>query len=210
VTVENELREVNDNLQRVVAQMRQALWVERHKVATVLHGSVQAAVQVAAMRFARNENPDSGYIEAVQSEIAEALGEIENPDWLTREDFLAAVAAMEALWGTTCLLDINVDPTFLDQLPQESAAARCALEVLREAMLNALKHGEANVLAADLAVTPDRFAEISVTNNGRPPAFPTSAGFGSEILDEICQSWSLVVIDGDVLFQARIVLSSRS
>jgi signal transduction histidine kinase len=204
--VEEQLGLVNDALERVVAHLRQTLWVERRKVATVLHGPVQAAVQVAAMRLAKTENNDPGFLDSIQAGIFHALQQIGHPDTVTSEQFQEAVGAMEELWGAVCLLDITVDPAFLRQLPEQGAAARCALEVLREALLNALKHGKADVISAELILTDDHCLQICVTNNGEKPDAERGAGFGTEILDEITRSWSLRTVNDRVMFSSTIVL----
>ena len=64
-------------------------------------------------------------------------------------------------------------------------------EIAKEAISNAVRHGEATEATVFIDRTEDDILRVEITNNGNPPETDRSKGIGSEMLDEVCISWNL-------------------
>ena len=64
-------------------------------------------------------------------------------------------------------------------------------EIAKEAISNAVRHGDATEATVLIDREQDDVLRIEITNNGSPPDPKRGSGIGSEMLDEVCISWRL-------------------
>jgi two-component sensor histidine kinase len=63
---------------------------------------------------------------------------------------------------------------------------------LKEAVSNAVRHGEATEAEISIDRVDDDVLQIEAVNNGKPGSRSSNRkGIGSELLDEVCLSWEL-------------------
>jgi anti-sigma regulatory factor (Ser/Thr protein kinase) len=91
-------------------------------------------------------------------------------------------------------------------LEQDPILARCFLEVVREAVTNAIKHGEAPRVWVEAELAVDRL-KLSIINDGRDSVV-LAPGYGTAIIEELTLSSSLRTEAGKTVFRAEIPVAS--
>ena len=204
---EEQLRQTNGRLERLTSHLRQQTWLSRNHLATVLHGSVQAAFQAGAIRASQSTEISDDLIHEVHSTITGALNTFSEERLMTREEFTNACNNMTLLWNGIARIHFDVDPKFLDTFVESHTSARCVIEVIREGVSNAVKHSSTR----RIDVTVDMFddvAQVKVVNDGLVDDNVRS-GFGQRMLDDVCLTWSLTSSEEKVL-SARILVGESS
>jgi signal transduction histidine kinase len=78
-------------------------------------------------------------------------------------------------------------------------------EIVKEAVSNAVRHGDAKAVKVDIDRVADDLLHIRVQNNGIAAEIQTdSSGIGKEMLDEICLAWELVSDKSGVTLSADL------
>lgn len=210
VTRESTLRETsatNAALAVTMTEMRQRLWVSRTHLATTLHGPVQAAFQVAALRIAHAPAVTSELIDELDASVREALALLDEPVSISREQILQLRDDIISMWSSVCDITIDIAPAVLDFTADHPAAVRCVVEVLRESVTNAVKHGSARTI--DIEVTArGRVVSVIARNDGEPPAPDWQPGYGFRAVDEFARSWSLTHVAPSTVLEVQIPLSA--
>lgn len=187
--VEAELREANLDLARKNAELRQRLWVERSALATTLHGPVQAAFQVAAMRIASARNLTVDELRDLENHITEAVAQLASPETISRAAFEDAIMHIESIWGSIASVSIQADVRFVASIDEYPGTGRCVLEIVREAVMNAIKHGDARHIRVNVS-RQGLNALVVATNDGHESS-SVRPGLGHRLLDELCLTWDL-------------------
>ena len=202
---ELEMTRVVSDLAILNSQLRQEVWLNRRRIASILHGSVQAALYASAIRLAKVEAPTKAEIESVQQDIAEAISKLESGE--VGESFVDVLQQIRDVWQGAVEIDIpEITPHILNQLESNQVASACAAEVVREAVSNAVKHGKAEHIVIALESTGDHLIGITVTNDGQPLPVEIESGYGSTILDEVAFSWQLENRGGYTVLGAAIAI----
>jgi signal transduction histidine kinase len=200
-----ELEHVNEDMALVTSQLRQQVWLDRKRVAMVLHGSVQGALYSAAIRLSKEADPSPQAIASVQQDITEALSKLagaQSEDF----DFEDVLDNITALWEDSIDFKIQLDPDALTTLNRNHDSAECAIEVLREAINNSIKHGKAETVEIAIAPATRGLVSLTVVNDGQPIPDDSEQGYGSSLLDELTHKWSLRNAPGGVRLHAEIVV----
>lgn len=187
---ELEMTKVVSDLAILNSQLRQEVWLNRRRIASILHGSVQAALYASAMRLAKIESPSAEEIETVQSDITAAINKLESVEGA--ETFSEVLRQIQAVWDGAVEVELpNITPDVLAQIDANQVASTCAAEVVREAVSNAVKHGKAEQVSIGVEMTGPHLLAITVANDGQPIPAEVQAGYGSSILDEVAFDWRL-------------------
>ena len=102
-----------------------------------------------------------------------------------------AFSELTELWANVSPIDIEVSEDDLALIQRDDHAAHAVHELVGEACVNAMKHGEASHIVVMIAVDREaRLIKLSVTNDGKPLDADARNGLGSQLLDEMCISWS--------------------
>jgi len=201
--------EVNNRLQAVVTQLKQDVWLNRRRMARVVHGSVQANLQAAAIRLIRGNKNGEVEPSALAQAVSESLSGVifEQAD---QPGLSAAITALQEFWSGACELTVTVDADLLTRIEANNQAAECVYELISEATSNAIKHAAADEV--DVHITDAGNAiEIEIRNafvGSDCEATRNPAGYGSRIYDEITSSWSLTYDNTDAILMARLPLGS--
>ncbi len=201
-----ELREVVDALKVVTSQLRQQAWLHQKMIASQLHGPMQALLHSSAFRLARLENPTPVELESVLVDVNRAVSEIGQFDYLEGSSVRQSLLDLAEVWDGVCEIDINVAEPALFALEQDAILARCFLEALREAVTNAIKHGEAPKVWVEVELTFDRL-RLSIINDGKEPVV-LGPGYGTAIIEELTLASSLRTEAGKTIFRAEIPVSN--
>lgn len=202
-----ELQLVNTELEKLNAQAKQELWINRRRIATVLHGPIQAALYASAIRLAQARRPNKKLIQEVTDDLNDALKELkfeQSSAMPVRE----VMREMIDLWSGVCTIYTSIPKAVHQITNKHVTAAEAFSEVVREAVSNAVKHGNADEIEITAKLN-DGVIDLQVINNGKPPTEKqASTGYGTRILNELTLSWSLREIDSEkTVFTAEIVAS---
>ena len=112
------------------------------------------------------------------------------------------------LWSGVCTIYTSIPKAVHQITNKHVTAAEAFSEVVREAVSNAVKHGNADEIEITAKLN-DGVIDLQVINNGKPPTEKqASTGYGTRILNELTLSWSLREIDFEkTVFTAEIVAS---
>jgi signal transduction histidine kinase len=202
---ELEMTNVVSDLAVMNSQLRQEVWLNRRRIASILHGSVQAALYASAIRLAKEESPSPEEISAVQSDISAAIGKLEATDGA--ENFKEVLEQIKTVWDGAVEVELpSIGVEIQQKLEANTVASTCAAEVVREAVSNAVKHGKAEHVVIALEQTGPNLLGITVTNDGQPLPAEIEAGYGSSILDEVAFSWQLENRGGYTVLGAAIAI----
>ncbi len=202
---EVEMTRVVSDLAILNSQLRQEVWLNRRRIASILHGSVQAALYASAIKLAKVENPTPAEIEDVQQDIAAAISKLESGDGA--ETFTDVLEQIREVWEGAVEVELpTISPEIVAQLEANPVASACAAEVVREAVSNAVKHGKAEHVVIALEQTNPHLLGITVTNDGQPLPAEIEAGYGSSILDEVAFTWQLENRGGFTVLGAAIAI----
>ena len=199
-------REVNAQLELLNSQARRELWLNRRRIATVLHGPVQAALYASAMRLAQATRPTKKLIQTVNADLESAL-EVLKFDSLEAPDLKSVLAQIGEVWSGNCEIYLGVSKNVYQITKKNALLSEAVVEVLREGISNAIKHGQATEIDVEAKVS-GKLIELSIVNNGKAPVNKAGNGFGSKLYDELTLAWQLSeTADGRTKFGATIFIA---
>lgn len=202
-----QLREVTA-VQRVVnSRLRQQVWLGQKALAMELHGSVQATLQALALRLGRMHDPQPEELEQILSAVRQSLHRIENQDYLAGQDLNSLLEELKELWEGTAEVTWQETSDVPRVLELDPGLARCAFEVIRESVTNAVKHGNATEIAIELSIT-NQTLTVLVTNNGKLANLGTES-FGSALMDQLCLRRELKFQENKTVFEAELAINPQ-
>lgn len=198
---------VNENMNQLLSQLRQQVWLDRRRVATVLHGPVQGALQSAAIRLGRAPQITDALISEIQRDISDSFDKLNGAEPDGDMDFEVILDSVLALWEDTVDFKISLDPQALRVLRESPDATESTVEILREALNNAMKHGHPELVSINLAIEGDRLLRLTVCNDGSPleGGGDKPDGYGSTLMQELALRWTLANTTDGVCLTADIV-----
>jgi hypothetical protein len=187
ILLEKELRSSIEELQVQLSLLRQHEFVTRKELSYILHGSVQSALHVAAMRLASHADPDASLVRSIRKDIELATAHLEtpaSPDAL----LIGTLSDIAELWDGTCSVKWTLDHRTIRRLVNSPVAARCIAEITRECIGNAIRHGQATEVWITITENVDRVTLTSIDNGTVDTEW--KPGLGSAMMNEMCLSWS--------------------
>ena len=204
--VRDELELAVEDLRLLTSQLRQQVWLSQKTLATELHGSVQAALSASAMRLAQLSDPTPEDLERVREDIDAAMQRLGSDDYLEGQTIEELLEQICELWELSSEINYQLTPDASSALAEDSAAAYCTLEVIREAVNNAIRHGQAKSIEIKLS-TKSALIELEVLNDGSSNQ-ANAPGLGSLLFDELTLDHKLK-LGKQTKFLAKIPLSPR-
>jgi signal transduction histidine kinase len=160
-----ELEAAVDELALLNSRLRQRAWLARKTLAMELHGSIQSTLQSVAARLSKLKDPTDEELAQVLAQVREAFNRVDHEDYLSGKSLRHLLEELEMLWDGALDVEIQLDENAEESLQLDQAAARCVLEVCREAITNAVKHGQAEQVR--ISVLPgNSFVSIRALNDG--------------------------------------------
>ena len=182
------LAEINVRLEEVIARLRRESWLLHRSVALAVHGPVQSALIATSMRLSAGDRTTHSVNDA-RRRLDQALTVIEQ-DTHEVPSIDDALADLIGLWGPVVRIRADVTPNVESHLAGDPGLRRCVVEVCREAVSNAIRHGRAVVVDVSMVHQGEKIL-IRVSDDGHGlPSVPV-AGLGSAMLDATCLRWSL-------------------
>lgn len=169
----------------------------------MLHGSVQSSLTAALTRLQSAKNVDSVTVELVKQDLLRAETAVET-NLKGELDLDAELKELQDVWDGICSVSINLTPRARRALARSFDSCFCVNEIIKEAVSNAVRHGEATKAMVSIERVEDDLLRIEVANNGSAPNAKDNKGIGSEMLDEICLTWGIGGENGDVRLVAEL------
>lgn len=219
IAVASLLKSTNLELLAANRQLRRQLITDnvnaRHfeqAVSQVLHGPIQDAIAASLKRITSlpkdaSSTTHEGAI--IRQHIEGALRLLdESPS--TQYSVDDAVHKLSDLWAGVVEISCHCDKLTTDALREAQTTSSIVIEVIREAISNAIRHGDASRITISVAIVkPNSDVHISVTNNGAPLPKDTTSGIGSRLLHDMTLSWSRENLAGSVVLRAVVPLHTR-
>lgn len=205
-TTTEKLAAVNQELEILNASLRQELWLNRRRTASVLHGPVQAALFASAMKLSQTAEPTPELVVEVERDIQDALEKLNNPNNLEGEEISTVLEQIVEIWSDAAQITISFSEELERALLRKPLASEALIEISREFINNAIKHGKAETVSLRVfKVDPYRLAvEVTDDGQGAPPG--AKPGFGSKLLTELSLSWNQSRVENKTVSYAEIVL----
>jgi hypothetical protein len=188
---------------------RQQEWLRMGSFERVLHGKVQGMLLGAANRLRADAPDPESIITELVSDLRLCLDELEGAV-ADRFSFEPALARHVALWDGVIAIDVRISPPARHSLATHPTAAQCALEVIREGINNAVKHGRPRRIDVQVEADLEEAAEVPgglsvrVSNDGSRLARRRKRGFGSAILDQLTSEWGITGAADRVVLRALV------
>lgn len=204
-----ELEKTTESLAILVSRLRQEIWLNNRRMAGVLHGPVQAALYAAGMKLSGAKTVNVELIAEVERDITSALERLDSEHRLESDDFAETLNQIVSLWRGSCEISVFTSEECSKALYADKNASACVVEVVQEAISNAIKHGRASNASVMISLAGPKLAEVRVRNDGQSIAELSGegTGLGTQILDEICHSWRIENTASGVLLVAQIALA---
>jgi signal transduction histidine kinase len=204
------LKDVNRQLELISSRLSQELWLNRKRMAALLHGPIQAALYASAMGMSQTNNPTPDYLTKVQKDIETALEQLNNPNRLESETLLSVLNQIKELWSGSVEVEIEI-PTELElAITNEPLTCEATIELARELVTNSIKHGQASKVKVTInQIDPTRFS-VEVTDNGKAPLEGATPGYGTKVLNELSLNWERTRLGDTTRSYAEMVLAQDS
>ena len=175
-------------------QQVQTVWAERRQWGRYLHGSVQSLLTSTALTIEttlRKQIPARDIADTAQTRLTvltsdERLVQDRPPPGSDIEEVLVRITG---IWSRVATTTLQVDERARSALAGDPAAAEAVIEIVREALANAVRHGHARRI--NIAVTcPGATRLLVEVHDDGSPNGAGQPGLGSSTLDELCLEWN--------------------
>jgi signal transduction histidine kinase len=199
---EQELTEFNRELERELKWIDAQIWVIRRDWAYLLHGRVQSALTAALARIGNATELNGKTIELVHQDVERARTALF--EGISRPfDLESSLADIAESWAGICELELDFEPDAVATVKSDLGLARSINEILREAISNAVRHGNASKVEIKL-FEADGVINLKATNDGSPVTKRTRKSVGTDMLDEVALEWSLSNRNSAVVLEAKL------
>ena len=205
-----KLEAVNQQLEILNAALRQELWLNRRRTASVLHGPVQAALFASAMKLSQDEKPTPKLVAEVEQDIQSALEKLNNPSNLELADVSAVLNQIIDIWSDAADISIQIPEELEAAIAKQPLTSEALIEISREFITNAIKHGKASKVSLEVSRLDGARIAIEVVDDGQglPPG--AKPGFGSKLLTELSLVWRQTRVGDATRSYAEIVLGQEN
>ena len=187
---EQELRALNTELAGSVSRISSQVWMHQNRIAEVLHGDVQSSLIVAAARLANTDTfgvLNREDVEQLLKPVEDAVRGLESSE-RSEESIESFTHDLQAVWAGVLDVHMNVSDEARSALARDTELLTLSAALIREAVGNAYRHGQAR----DVDVVLDRTTDgvvLTVTNQGVAPQGERK-GLGTQLLNAGTVSWS--------------------
>lgn len=183
------LQEILQSVQWETVALQQQAWVQQKRIARFVHSDLQARIRAFALRldFAESD-PKPQDIEELRAECETSLalgGEY--------QDFERFLAELQDLWEGVVEINFAAHDSVRKLIASDPFTQIALVEIVREGVSNAVKHGRATKVTVNLTET--RHGDLSniqveIADNGSA-SLEKGRGLGSEVLGELTTEWNL-------------------
>ncbi|CAB4684492.1 MAG: hypothetical protein F2660_02685 [Actinobacteria bacterium] len=208
---EVDLRRFNDQLTKEVSLFEQRLWLERRAWSYVLHGDVQGALSAAVTRLQRSEKLEPYELEMVKQDINRAMAALTKPP-STDVDFSQGIDELVRTWAGICDIKVETSARASRAIETNRDIRNCINEICKEAISNAVRHGNSKNAWITLSREQDDVIELEVCNDGHTLLREQPKGLGLSMIDDLSLSWQLTAErhKGKTCLVAQLPISNKT
>lgn len=188
-TAELRSAETVTELEQLTAVLRRELWHERRRLAFTVHGPIQSALVAAAVTMSR-PGFSADQIPGLAATLDQAMAHIDRstgPPPPAR----AAVRDLAALWVESARVTVKATDDVVEAIDADDALRAVVIEVMREGVSNAIRHGAADSIVISLLRHETGALTVSVDDDGDGAPTRIEWGLGSAMFDEVALRWQL-------------------
>jgi signal transduction histidine kinase len=200
------LEDVNKQLGIISSRLSQELWINRKRMAALLHGPVQATLYAAAMGIAQSSHASADYLKKIQKDIEIALEQLNNPNRLESETLLSVLNQTKDLWSDSVEFKIEIPTSLEAAINSEKLTCEATIELTRELVTNSIKHGQATQVVVNFSNIDAVRYSIEVLDNGSGIDPSATPGYGTKVLDELTLRWERTRLGDTTRSYAEMVL----
>ncbi len=187
---EAEVIESNEQLSKLITRLRKQIWITRRNATWILHGPIQSALVSSAMALA-DPNVDAEERSKTQKRILDALVTLDSSDAMVPQ-ITDALANIAAVWSRSCDVKHRISPEVLKVLQSDPGTTACLIEIAREGVSNAIRHGKASAIEIGVSRADDSLLKIEILDSGVGSGKGIDhSGLGTAMLDQVTHSWRL-------------------
>ena len=207
--IANELEQLTRQLSQELVHLRQAQWYHERSLSRALHGQLQSAVTVAAIRLDR-ALADGAVPPELMAEIRESItGQIDvlsaaGPQPATIDQL---ASRLTTTWSRVCNVSLDIDETARAALDNDDILRSTVTEIMTEAVSNSIRHGDAKHVQITLDVDTSDQVRLRVDDDGVGQVPTNGQGLGSTFLDECTSGWSSTSSDLGHRLEARLPIA---
>ena len=208
---EAELELFNEKLAKEVALFEQKLWLERRAWSYVIHGDVQSALSAAVTRLQRTEKLEPYEIEMVKQDLQRAKLALTKP--ASRDiDLSAGIDELARAWAGVCEIKVESSARATRAIEINRDVRNCINEICKEAISNAVRHGNAKNAQITLSRDQDDVIQLEVCNDGHTVLREQPNGMGLSMIDDLSLNWTLTNErhKGKTCLVAQLPISNKS
>ncbi len=208
IKYEQTLTQYTEELQKEVALFEQKLSIEKRTWSRIIHGEVQAALTAAVTRLQRTETLEPYQLEMVKQDLARAKDNLINPP-KPQANFNQSLSEITSTWRSICTIHTDISARAQRALDQNQDVCIVTNEIIKEAVSNAVRHGQAKTVNIKLDRIKDDILEVEISNDGYKPLRDQTPGLGSQMLDELTLSWQLNTNKNLTTLKATVPISKN-
>jgi anti-sigma regulatory factor (Ser/Thr protein kinase) len=206
-----ELEQFNDKFNKEVALFEQKLWLERRAWSYIIHGDVQGALSAALTRLQRSDKLEPFEIEMVKQDLQRAKVALTKP--ASREiDLSAGIDELVRSWSGVCEIQVESSARATRAIDSNRDIRNCINEICKEAISNAVRHGNAKNAWIHINREQDDIIELEVCNDGHTLLRDQPNGMGLSMIDDLSLSWQLTAErhKGKTCLVAQLPISNKT
>lgn len=198
---------LNNEIAHDLSTIRRQLWSIRKKLAREIHGGLQSKLQVLALQISKNLEPNLTYISSFYMDLETSLtlknGEAESIDL---QDYFMDLSEF---WDGILSIKVDIETEVDDAFKNDYLIQECIQEVAREAVNNAVKHANSNLISITLKLIDSNTLQLVIKNNVNKviSETPTSRSLGKNIYKELSKSWDLHVGSEETTLSVNFALN---
>lgn len=207
-----ELHESSRALQRRIVQWRQAQWFQQKSLSRALHGPIQTAVSAAALHL--DASIQSGVvspetIEQVRSQLLGTVRQLAFTDTAVAS-LAEAIDLITCTWDGLCDVSTQIADDVDEVLTDSTALRSCILDIVTEAVSNAVRHGRASRVSIAIHFTDEHHQDLQVfiESDSTRRGERGNRGLGTLLLEECALEWQLDETDQGMQLSALLPVAS--
>ena len=204
---EQKLVQYTQELQKEVALFEQKLALEKRAWSRLIHGEVQAALTAAVTRLQMHDTLEPYQLEMVKQDLNRAKQNLICPPE-DHTNFNQALAEIVFTWKSICHIEADISARAQRAIDINQDTRTVTNEIIKEAVSNAIRHGQAKNVKIKLDRIQDDILKIEIENDGFKAINPTP-GLGSQMLDELTLHWDLENQNNKVTLKAEVPISKN-
>lgn len=200
------VRELNEQLRVLVSTLRQSTWLQKQKLARIVHGPVQSTLFAVYLELQQADSLAETTRTKLAEKVRAANQSLDFADESLKLPFAKALNQLTEGWGDNLEFKVWLDPEVARRVDSSEVGKACAIETLREAINNAAKYGTGNVEIAIDSVA-NELVSIQVRNGIATKSLSAAPGYGTAVLDQVTHQWSFKTDNDQAVFTALVALA---